>query len=89
GKGTPLFEPVHGSAPDIAGQDKANPLALILTVGMLFTHAAKRPDIGEAIDNAVAKALEKFRTPDIARGNGFEVVGTKAMGEAVLAALEG
>lgn len=87
GKGTPLFEPVHGSAPDITGQGKANPLAMILTVGMLFTHAAKRPDIGEAIDNAVAEALKKCRTADIARGNGFKVVGTKEMGEAVLAAL--
>ena len=87
GKGTPLFEPVHGSAPDIAGQGKANPLAMILTVGMLFTHAAKRPDIGEAIDNAVAKALQKSRTQDIARGSGFEIVGCKQMGEAVLAEL--
>lgn len=89
GKGTPLFEPVHGSAPDIAGQDKANPLAMILTVGMLFTHAAKRPDIGEAIDAAVAKALDEgYRTADIARGNGFKLVGSKEMGEAVLKHLE-
>lgn len=89
GKGTPLFEPVHGSAPDITGQGKANPLAMILTAGMLFTHAARRPDIGEAIDNAVARALEEgFRTPDIARGNGFKVVGTKEMGEAVLKHLQ-
>jgi 3-isopropylmalate dehydrogenase len=89
GTGTPLFEPVHGSAPDIAGKDKANPLAMILTAGMMFTHAAKRPDVGEAIDNAVAKALEQgYRTPDIARGNpNANVVGTRAMGEAVLAAL--
>jgi 3-isopropylmalate dehydrogenase len=89
GKGVPLFEPVHGSAPDITGTGKANPLAMILTAGMLFTHAAKRPDIGEAIDNAVAKALEKgLRTADIARGDGVKVVGCKEMGEAVLAALE-
>jgi 3-isopropylmalate dehydrogenase len=89
GTGVPLFEPVHGSAPDIVGGDKANPLAMILTAGMLFTHAAKRPDIGEAIDNAVAKALELgYRTADIARGHSHEkLVGTKAMGEAVLAAL--
>ena len=89
GKGVPLFEPVHGSAPDITGTGNANPLAMILTVGMLFTHAAKRPDIGEAIDNAVAKALEQgLRTPDINRGDGFKVVGCKEMGAAVLAALE-
>jgi 3-isopropylmalate dehydrogenase len=89
GKGTPLFEPVHGSAPDITGTGKANPLAMILTAAMLFTHAAKRPDIGEAIDNAVARALDAgYRTPDIARGNGFKVVGTKEMGEAVLKHLQ-
>jgi 3-isopropylmalate dehydrogenase len=62
---------------------------MILTVGMMFTHAAKRPDMGEAIDNAVAKALEQgYRTSDIARANGgAKVVGTREMGEAVLAAL--
>jgi 3-isopropylmalate dehydrogenase len=89
GTGVPLFEPVHGSAPDIVGGDKANPLAMILTVGMLFTHAASRPDVGEAIDNAVAKALAQgFRTADIARGHqGEQLVGTRAMAEAVLAAL--
>ena len=89
GKGTPLFEPVHGSAPDIAGKGVANPLALILTAAMMFTHAAKRPDIGEAIDNAVAKALDDgYRTADIARGQGFKVVGTREMGEAVLKHLQ-
>jgi 3-isopropylmalate dehydrogenase len=89
GQGTPLFEPVHGSAPDIAGKGKANPLAMILTVGMMFTHAAKRPDIGTAIDNAVAKALDKgLRTADIDRDGKGKRVGCKEMGEAVLAALE-
>ena len=89
GEGVPLFEPVHGSAPDITGTGKANPLAMILTVGMLFTHAAKRPEIGEAIDNAVAKALEEgYRTADINRGNGFKLVNCKEMGEAVLKHLQ-
>jgi 3-isopropylmalate dehydrogenase len=89
GTGVPLFEPVHGSAPDIAKQGKANPLAMILTAGMLFTHAAKRPDIGLAIDSAVEKALEKgLRTADIARGKtGETLVGPREMGDAVLAAL--
>ena len=89
-KAVPLFEPVHGSAPDIAGQGKANPLAMILTVGMLFTHAAKRPEIGKAIEEAVESALEKgYRTEDIAAGtDGEKIVGTQEMGEAVLAALE-
>jgi 3-isopropylmalate dehydrogenase len=62
GTGTPLFEPVHGSAPDLVGKDKANPLAMILTAGMMFTHAAKRPDMGEAIDNAVAKGSGSLPT---------------------------
>jgi len=89
GTGVPLFEPVHGSAPDITGKGKANPLAMILTASMLFTYGAKRPDIGTAIDRAVEKALEKgLRTADIARGNpGEKLVGTREMGEAVLAAL--
>jgi len=89
GTGVPLFEPVHGSAPDIAGKGKANPLAMILTVGMLFTHAAKRPDIGTAIDSAVAKSLERgLRTADIDREGKFKRVGTKEMGEAVLKELQ-
>jgi 3-isopropylmalate dehydrogenase len=89
GTGVPLFEPVHGSAPDIVGTGKANPLAMILTAGMLFTHAANNPEAGQAIDNAVAKTLEQgYRTADIARGHqGEKVVGTREMGEAVLAAL--
>jgi 3-isopropylmalate dehydrogenase len=89
GTGVPLFEPVHGSAPDIAGQGKANPLAMILTAALMFTHSARRPDIAQAIETAVAAALDKgFRTADIARGNpGERLVGTREMGEAVLAEL--
>ncbi|HRJ77970.1 MAG TPA: 3-isopropylmalate dehydrogenase [Planctomycetota bacterium] len=87
GNGTPLFEPVHGSAPDLVGTGKANPLAMILSAALMFTHAAKRPDIGNAIDEAVAKALGKgLRTPDIA-GKGEKAVSTREMGEAVVAAL--
>ncbi len=87
GNGTPLFEPVHGSAPDLVGTGKANPLAMILSAALMFTHAAKRPDIGNAIDEAVAKALGKgLRTPDIA-AKGEKAVSTREMGEAVVAAL--
>lgn len=88
GTGTPLFEPVHGSAPDISGKDKANPCAMILSAALMFTHAAKRPDIGKAIENAVSYALAQgYRTGDIARGsNGEKPVGCRAMGEAILAA---
>ena len=89
GTGVPLFEPVHGSAPDIAGKGKANPLAMILTAGMMFTYGARRPDIGKAVDDAVEAALKKgYRTADIARKlPGEKLVSTKEMAEAVLASL--
>jgi len=85
GKG--LYEPIHGSAPDIAGQDRANPLATILSVAMMFRHTFLRADLGERIERAVGAALRRgLRTPDIA-GEGEAVVGTQAMGDAVVAAL--
>ncbi|MCC6573096.1 MAG: 3-isopropylmalate dehydrogenase [Planctomycetes bacterium] len=89
GTGTPLFEPVHGSAPDISGKDKANPCAMILSAALMFTHAAKRPDIGKCIEDAVSKTLAQgYRTGDIARGStGEKLVGCRAMSDAILAAL--
>ena len=65
--GTPgIFEPVHGSAPDIAGQGKANPFATILSAAMMFRHALGRPDVAGAIERGVSVALEAgFRTPDL------------------------
>ena len=65
--GTPgIFEPVHGSAPDIAGQGKANPFAAILSAAMMFRHALGRPDVAGAIERGVSVALEAgFRTPDL------------------------
>jgi 3-isopropylmalate dehydrogenase len=65
--GTPgIFEPVHGSAPDIAGTGAANPYATILSTAMMFRHALGRPDIAGAIEQGVSVALEaNFRTPDI------------------------
>jgi len=85
GKG--LYEPIHGSAPDIAGQDRANPLATILSVAMMFRHTFSRADLGERTEHAVRVALRRgLRTPDIA-GEGEAVVGTQAMGDAVVAAL--
>ena len=65
GEGTPLFEPVHGSAPDIAGQGKANPTAAILSAGMLATYALDRPEVGAAIEQAVAAALKTNPTADL------------------------
>ena len=85
GKG--LYEPIHGSAPDIAGQDKANPLALVLSVAMMFRHTFGRPGIAERIEAAVRSVLRKgLRTQDIARARDA-VIGTRAMGEAVLSAI--
>jgi 3-isopropylmalate dehydrogenase len=82
-----LYEPIHGSAPDIAGQDKANPLATILSLAMMFRYTFARPDVADRIEAAVGAVLAKgLRTGDIA-SNGEKVIGTRAMGEAVTAAL--
>jgi 3-isopropylmalate dehydrogenase len=83
-----LYEPVHGSAPDIAGQGKANPLASILTVAMLLEHTARRADLAQAVNGAVEAVLASgLRTGDLARP-GEKVIGTVAMGEAVLSELD-
>lgn len=60
-----LYEPIHGSAPDIAGQDIANPLATILSVAMMLRYSLDQPQAAQAIEDAVAKALTTHRTPDI------------------------
>ncbi len=82
-----MYEPVHGSAPDIAGQDKANPLATILSVGMMFRYSFDLTAADELIQQAVVKTLETHRTGDI-MAPGKEAVGCKAMGEQVLKALD-
>jgi 3-isopropylmalate dehydrogenase len=85
GKG--LYEPIHGSAPDIAGQNKANPLATILSVAMMFRYTFGRPEVGERIEQAVRKVLAGgLRTGDIALP-GDRVTGTQQMGDAVVEAL--
>ena len=85
-----LYEPVHGSAPDIAGQDKANPLATVLSAAMLCRYSLNLPGAAAALETAVDAVLSQgLRTADIAAdGEGVELVGTRAMGEALLAALE-
>jgi 3-isopropylmalate dehydrogenase len=86
-KGKGLYEPIHGSAPDIAGQDKANPLATMLSVAMMFRYTFARADIASRIELAVRSVLrEGFRTADIA-ASGERAIGTRAMGAAVVAAL--
>ncbi|HKP65671.1 MAG TPA: 3-isopropylmalate dehydrogenase, partial [Casimicrobiaceae bacterium] len=85
GKG--LYEPIHGSAPDIAGQDRANPLATILSLAMLFRHTFQDDAIAQRIENAVRATLRRgLRTADIA-APGDAIVGTVAMGDAVVAEL--
>ena len=82
-----LYEPIHGSAPDIAGQDKANPLATILSLAMMFRYTFARADVARRIERAVGAVLAKgLRTADIA-SPGEKVIGTGAMGAAVAAAL--
>ncbi len=83
-----LFEPIHGSAPDIAGQGIANPLATILSAAMLLRHSLGEEDAARAIETAVERALDAgYRTPDLANttlpDQTIEVVGTQAMGEIV------
>lgn len=83
-----LYEPVHGSAPDIAGQGKANPLGAILTAAMLLRHSANLEEDARAIEAAVDKVLAAgHRTSDIARGNAAANVTTREMGKLVHEAL--
>ena len=79
-----LFEPVHGSAPDIAGKNMANPLATILSVAMMLRYTFSQEDAAQRIESAVQKVLsQKFRTGDIFE-LGMTLVGTEEMGDAVL-----
>jgi 3-isopropylmalate dehydrogenase len=82
-----LYEPIHGSAPDIAGQNKANPLATILSLAMMFRYTFVRADVADRIEAAVRKVLASgLRTGDIALP-GERAVGTREMGDAMVAAL--
>ena len=81
-----LYEPIHGSAPDIAGKGLANPFGAILTGALILRHSAGLEDEAVAIETAVRKVLEQgFRTPDLARSNpqGFTVLSTMEMGAKV------
>jgi 3-isopropylmalate dehydrogenase len=87
GTGAGLYEPVHGSAPDIAGKGIANPLAAILSVAMLLEHSAGRTDAARAIEAAVESVLESgIRTAELARP-GEKVSGTREGAQAVCGAL--
>ena len=82
-----LYEPIHGSAPDIAGQDKANPIATILSVAMMFRYSFHLAAEADAVERAVDAVLsEGWRTADIAKA-GETPVGTARMGELIRAHL--
>ncbi|MEZ5540517.1 MAG: 3-isopropylmalate dehydrogenase [Pseudomonadota bacterium] len=82
-----MYEPIHGSAPDIAGKGVANPLATILSLAMMLRYSCAEPALAERIETAVGRVLDAgLRTPDIATP-GTRTVGTREMGDAVVAAL--
>ena len=83
--GPGVFEPCHGSAPDIAGQDKANPLAMILSAAMMLQYDLDRPEESALLERAVEAVLDHgLRTPDIKQeDDGCKIVGCREMGEAV------
>ena len=83
GNGVALYEPIHGSAPDIAGQDRANPIAAILSAAMLLEYSLREKAAAAAIESAVSRVLEQgYRTPDIQQP-GTRVVGTRRMGDLI------
>ncbi|MFN6517426.1 MAG: 3-isopropylmalate dehydrogenase [Nostoc sp. CreGUA01] len=86
--GPGVFEPVHGSAPDIAGQDKANPLAQVLSAAMMLRYGLNQPKAADSIEKAVLQVLEQGdRTGDIISA-GKNLLGCRAMGNALILALE-
>jgi 3-isopropylmalate dehydrogenase len=82
-----LYEPIHGSAPDLAGKNRANPLATILSLAMMFRYTFSRSDVADRIETAVRHVLAQgHRTADIA-APGQRAIGAREMGDAVAAAL--
>ncbi len=86
--GPGLFEPVHGSAPDIAGQDKANPLAQVLSAAMMLRYGLDQPQAADKMEQAVLQVLAQGdRTGDI-MSPGMNLLGCRAMGESLIKAME-
>ncbi|MFR3530823.1 MAG: isocitrate/isopropylmalate family dehydrogenase, partial [Lachnospiraceae bacterium] len=78
-----MYEPSHGSAPDIAGQDKANPIATILSAAMMLRYSLDLDEEAKAVEDAVKKVLsEGYRTGDI-MSEGCTLVGTRQMGDLI------
>ena len=83
-----LYEPIHGSAPDIAGQDKANPIATVLSAAMMLRYSLDLPKEAECIENAVNKVLnDGIRTADIVGDSGVTPIGCKQMTQEIIARL--
>ena len=81
---TGLYEPIHGSAPDIAGKDIANPLAMILSLALLFRYSLQREDLAGVLERSVQNVLkEGYRTTDIQGAGTKKIVGTREMGSLV------
>ncbi|MEM6382953.1 MAG: 3-isopropylmalate dehydrogenase [Pseudomonadota bacterium] len=89
GKRKAMYEPVHGSAPDIAGQGKANPIAMVASFAMMLRYSLGLGDLATQVETAIANVLDKgVRTADLA-GPGFNAVSTAEMGDALLTELQG
>ena len=83
-----MYEPIHGSAPDIAGKDIANPLATILSVSMMLRYSLNQAPLADKINAAVNVVLDQgYRTKDIS-AVGDTIVGTEAMGDLIIDAIE-
>jgi 3-isopropylmalate dehydrogenase len=88
GRPKALYEPVHGSAPDIAGQGKANPIACVLSFAMALRYSFDLGAEADMLEASVNDVLAQgFRTPDLGTGEGTRTVGTAEMGDAIVAAL--
>ena len=84
GEGTPLYEPVHGSAPDIAGKNIANPIAMISSVAMMLKYSFDLPNASSAIENAISTVLDQgYHSADITLKHGT-LLGTKELGEKII-----
>ncbi|MCB1328072.1 MAG: 3-isopropylmalate dehydrogenase, partial [Maritimibacter sp.] len=89
GRPKAMYEPVHGSAPDIAGQDKANPIACILSFSMALRYSFDQGAEADRLDAAIEKVLaDGLRTADLMGQDGVTPVSTTGMGDAILAALD-
>jgi 3-isopropylmalate dehydrogenase len=83
-----MFEPIHGSAPDIAGKNLANPIGMIASVAMMLTYACNLPNEAQLIETAIQKTLEQgYRTKDI-EGPGTTLLGTREMGDQIVKQLK-